>query len=166
MNGKGPFLVSGVLIIVLVALFSIWLLRRPLVLPASGISCYLVGYTNSSGANKAVFLVTNRTTTGFTYYVGSHARSVARSNGVPLLRFLGFGVTPGTLPARGAFTFAIEPHQTQTFGKCQFCSRSWTFPARTGNERQSAFCSPLASTLSTKNGITSPVHHLEGQAMT
>ena len=107
MKLRRSLLICGVLI-ALVAFISARLLRPSSAGTATGVSVYLLGYTNLSGTNMALFVVTNRTTAAFTCFVQSHARSVAWINGVPLFRDLSPGVTPGDLPPSGGFPFAVR----------------------------------------------------------
>ncbi len=106
MKARRPFVICGVLA-VLVAFISLRLLQPASFRTTNDVSFYLLGYTNMSGTNMALFQVTNRTTATFTCWVGSR-NSVARRNGRPLFRDVYPAVDPGTLPPSGAFTFAVR----------------------------------------------------------
>jgi hypothetical protein len=85
---------------------SVLLLQPPSLSTTNSASISLLGYTNTAGADMAVFEVTNHTKTQFFCFVGARA-SEASKGGRPLFHDTSAAAAPGALPPLGTFSFSV-----------------------------------------------------------
>ncbi len=100
MKARAGFLICG-LVAAVVTLFSVALVRAPNRSSPRDVTIQLSGYTNGWKGCMAVFLLTNRTSSGFSYEVGNWI-----SDAFETVKFTGAG-SVGNLRPYGAFTFAV-----------------------------------------------------------